>query len=82
VAVLAFSLLCHAVWVTCFVAVLRHAFSRSLGTGFMVLCVPCYNVYYAFSQFEHRRKGLLISGWLGCFGLGLGLRALSVQLSA
>lgn len=50
--------------------VIVHAFQRSVGTGFMVLCVPCYTVYYAFTQFEHPRKGLILAGYLGCLTLG------------
>ncbi len=56
-----------------------HAFRRSLGTGFMVLCIPCYNFYYAFSQFEHPRKGLIIAGLFGALGLGAALLAIGVQ---
>lgn len=66
--------------VACFVPVLLHAFRRSVGTGFMVLCLPVYTPYYAFSQFEHRRKGLLLAGWLGGFILGVVLRALGLYL--
>jgi translocator protein len=60
--------------VGCFLPVLLHAFRRSLGTGVMVLCLPVYTPYYAFSQFEHRRKGVLLAGWLGGFVLGVVLR--------
>jgi benzodiazapine receptor len=60
--------------VVCFAFVLLHAFQRSVGTGFMVLCLPCYNVYYGFSQFEHARKGFILAGWLGGMGLGIALR--------
>jgi translocator protein len=59
--------------------VLLHAFRRSLGTGFMVLCIPCYQVYYGFSQFEHPRKGLVLAVWIGAGVLGIVLRALSPQ---
>lgn len=68
--------------VPCFAVVLVHAFQRSVGTGFMVLCLPLYNVYYAFSQFEHRRKGLVLAGWLGCFVAGVVLRISGVVLAA
>ena len=54
----------------CSLVVLVHAFRRSLGTGVMVLCVPCYNLYYAFSQFEHPRKGPVLAGYIGCLMLG------------
>jgi len=55
----------------CWALVLIHAFRRSLGTGFMVLCLPLYYLYYAFSQFEHRQKGLIIAGSIGGMVVGL-----------
>jgi translocator protein len=61
----------------CSVFVLKHAFGRSLGTGFIVLCVPWYNLYYSFSQFEHPRKGLILAGYLGLLPLGAFLQAIS-----
>ncbi len=69
-------ILLQVVALGCFVPVLVHAFRRSLGTGLLVLCVPVYTPYYAFSQFEHRLKGPLVAGWLGCFVLGVVLRYL------
>jgi hypothetical protein len=62
----------------CSLFVMVHAFRRSLGTGFMVLCVPCYAVYYAFTQFEHPRKGAIVSGYLGCLSLGGVLQSIAV----
>ena len=66
--------------VGCLWLVLRHAFRRSLGTGFLVLCLPIYTVYYGFSQFEHRRKGLILAGWLGAFILGVVLRIIGAPV--
>jgi translocator protein len=68
-------LLVQLVSVVCFMLVLLHAFSRSLGTGVMV--IPVYKLYYGFSQFEHRRKGLVLAGWIGLFPLGIVLRTLA-----
>lgn len=68
--VLTGALLC-IVGLVCSAFVIVHAFRRSVGTGMMVLFVPFYVLYYAFSQFEHRRKGLLIAGWLGCLVPGV-----------
>ena len=62
--------------VTCFVLTLRHAFQRSLGTGFMVLCIPFFAIYYGFAQFEHRLKGFIIAGTWGGFVVGVVLRTL------
>lgn len=64
--------------VVCFSFVLMHAFHRSVGTGFMVLCIPCYNLYYGFSQFEHARKGWILAGWIGGFVLGVVLQRMAV----
>ena len=70
--------------VVCSALIMLHAFQRSVGTGFMVLCLPPYLLYYSFSQFEHRRKGLILAGFLGGFVLGVTLRAfgLSASMSA
>lgn len=46
----------------CEIIILIHAFKRSVGTGFMVLCIPCYILYYAFAQFEHPQKNLIVGG--------------------
>lgn len=60
----------------CLWLVLRHAFRRSVGTGFLVLCLPLYSIYYGFSQFEHQRKGLILAGWLGTLILAVVFRLL------
>ncbi len=57
--------------------VLLHAFHRSLGTGVMVLLIPPYCVIYAFTQFEHRLKGLILAGLLGGGVLGVVFRSLA-----
>lgn len=66
----------------CFALVLVHAFQRSVGTGFMVLCLPIYTLYYGFSQFDHRRKGLVLAGWLGALVLGVVLRVVGQSVTA
>jgi hypothetical protein len=50
---------------TCAAFLLLHAFRRSVGTGVMVLLIPFYVLLYAFSQFEHPRKGLILAGFFG-----------------
>jgi hypothetical protein len=67
-------LLLQFVAVVCWVFIFAHAFQRSLGTGVMVLLIPIYNVVYAFTQFEHRRKGLVLAGAIGGLMLGVVLR--------
>jgi|CXWL01.1.fsa_nt_gi hypothetical protein len=72
------SLLLMLAAVFCALLMLVHAFRRSVGTGMMVLWIPFFIVYYAFAQFEHRQKGLILAG---CFGGGVAalvLRALSL----
>lgn len=70
------------VTLVCAAILLLHAFRRSVGTGMMVLLIPCYLPFYAFSQFEHPRKGLILAGLFGCsllaaVFLGLGVRGLN-----
>lgn len=65
----------------CAIFLLVHAFRRGLGTGMMVLLVPFYVLVYAFSQFEHPRKNLILAGFFGssilaAVFLGLGAHAL------
>jgi hypothetical protein len=48
---------------------LRHAWGRSVGTATLVLLVPGYAPWYAFSQFEHPRKGPVLGAWLGGHGV-------------
>lgn len=69
------------VTLVCVAFVLVHAFRRSLGTGMMVLLVPFYVLVYAFSQFEHPRKNLILAGFFGSsllagVFLGMGAHAL------
>jgi hypothetical protein len=70
----------------CAALLLVHAFRRSVGTGVMVLLIPCYVLFYAFSQFEHPRKGLIVAGFvasavLAAVFLGLGAHGLSALSS-
>jgi len=53
----------------CSLPILLHAFRRSVGTGVMVLCIPFFILFYAFTQFEHRFKGAIVAAWLGAFVL-------------
>ena len=75
-------LLLTFVSVVCYALILIHAFQRSVGTGFIVLCLPIYTLYYGFSQFEHPRKGLVLAGWIGAFVLGVVFRVVGVSLAA
>ena len=62
----------------------RHAFQRSVGTGLLVLLLPAYVLVYAFGQFEHRRKGLIVAGFVASGVLAallLGVAGAQVQQS-
>lgn len=61
----------------CNIIILVHAFKKSVGTGFLCLCVPCYILYYMFTEFEHENKNLIIAGSLIGGVVGSGLNALS-----
>ena len=63
----------------CFFIVLRDAFRLGVGPGFMVLLIPGYNLYYAFAQFHHRHKGLILAGWLGLLALAVMLRVVALS---
>lgn len=65
----------------CAILILFHAFRRSFGTGVMVLCIPCYMAVYAFTQFEHRWKGLIVTTWLATLLLSATISAVGLQLS-
>ena len=76
------AILSGLVALVCAAFLLIHAFRRSVGTGVMVLLIPCYVLFYAFSQFEHPRKSLILAGFFGCsllaaVFLGLGVHALN-----
>ena len=73
-ALVALSAVLQLLAVCCFAIVAAHAFGRSVGTGFLVLLVPFYQVVYGVTQFEHRFKGALLAGWLGAGGLAIVLR--------
>lgn len=64
----------------CALFVLVHAYRRSLGTGVMVTLLPFYVFFYAFSQFEHRRKGWVLAGFFG--GLVAGVVLVQLGLTA
>ena len=59
-------LLFSLVSLACSIMILIHAFQQSVGKGFLCLCVPCYIIYYMFSEFQHPQKTLIITGfWVG-----------------
>jgi hypothetical protein len=82
VPLLPLALLFALVALVCAAFLLVHAFRRSVGTGVMVLLIPCYLLFYAFSQFEHPRKNLIVAGFmastlLAAVFLGVGAHGLA-----
>jgi hypothetical protein len=73
---------CALVSTAACVLILVHAFGRSVGTGVMVLCIPCYMAYYAFSQFEHRWKNAIVACWLAGLLLSATFASLGLHLTA
>lgn len=68
--------------VCCFATVLVDAFRRGLAMGTAVLLLPPYSVYFAFARFEHRRRALVLAGWLGGWVLAVVLRVAGSTQSA
>lgn len=48
----------------CTVIMLIAAFKRSVGTGFLSLCVPFWIYFFAFKQYQSPKKKVVISIWL------------------
>lgn len=67
-------LLLQLLSVCCFATVLVDAFKRGLGTGTAVLLLPPYSLYFGFARFEHRRRALVLAGWLGALALAIVFR--------
>jgi benzodiazapine receptor len=56
--------LCALIGLVSSIFILIDAFQKSVGKGFMVLCIPCYIIYYLSSEFEHPKKSLIVTGWI------------------
>lgn len=76
------ALACALVALACAVLLLAHAFRRSVGTGVMVLLIPAYVLVYAFRQFEHPRKGLVVAAFVGASVLGAVLLGIALAQAA
>ena len=70
-----------AISAVCAMLILVHAFGRGVGTGVMVLLIPFYMAVYAFTQFEHRWKGLIVTTWLASLLLSATISAVGFHLS-
>ena len=60
------------------IIILIAAFKKSVGTGFLTLCVPFYVLYFVFAQYESEKKGKVIGLWLG----GLVLMLIGIGIAA
>lgn len=76
-ALLGLSFLISLVGFGAVVMILIHAFKADTMQGILCLCVPCYIFYYAFAQFEHEKKGIILGVWIAsiflsgtCTGIG------------
>ncbi len=58
-------LVCSLASLVCTIIILVDAFKKEVVKGILCLCVPLYILFYAFTQFEHEKKGMIIGGWLG-----------------
>jgi translocator protein len=76
VGVLALGVVSALVAVACTVRILVDAFQRSVGAGVMVALIPFFILYYAFAHFEHPRKGLVLAGLVGGWGLAVSMATL------
>ena len=45
------------------IVLLVAAFKRSVGTGFLTLCVPFYIFYFMFAQYQSPKKKMVITVW-------------------
>ncbi|MGQ0506623.1 MAG: hypothetical protein ACT4TC_15025 [Myxococcaceae bacterium] len=50
------------------IIILIDAFQKSVGKGFMTLCIPCYILYYMFTEFQHPKRQQVITA----FFVGMG----------
>jgi len=57
-------LVCSLASLVCFIIILIDAFKKEVIKGVLCLCIPFYILYYAFAQFEHEKKGMIIGVWL------------------
>lgn len=47
------------------IVILVAAFKKSVGTGFLCLCIPFYIYFFVFARYQSPKKKLMISLWLG-----------------
>lgn len=68
---------CGLASTVCGIIILISAFQDDVGKGFLCLCVPFYVLFYAFSEFDHEKKELILTLWLLPLLLCLGATCLT-----
>ena len=63
------------------VFILINAFQKSVGTGFMVLCIPCYLLYYLHTEYDGDNKELWMGILYGGIVLNLVMRLMAAMIS-
>ena len=75
-------LLLSLVSLVCAIIVLIHAFQKGgVVQGLLCLCIPFYILYYAFAKFEHEKKKLILTVWLGSIGAYLVIMGLTIVMA-
>ena len=75
-------LLLSLVSLVCAIIVLIHAFQKGgVVQGLLCLCIPLYILYYAFAKFEHEKKKLILTVWLGSIGAYLVIMGLTIVMA-
>jgi translocator protein len=59
------ALLFALVGIGCAVVILIDAFKDAVWKGLVALLCGCYMLYYAFFEFDHEHKWLILLGWVG-----------------
>lgn len=66
-------MLISIVGLVCFIIILIDAFKNAVWKGILGIFCFLYLIYYAFAEFQHEKKGLIIAGWLLPWIIGYGL---------
>lgn len=73
-------LLAALVQLVCAIFVYIHAFQQSVGTGFLVLCVPCYIFFYIHDQFQHEHKQTIVTLFYASIAVNVVMRMLGMAI--
>ncbi len=59
------------------IVLLVAAFKKSVGTGFLSLCIPFYIFYFAFAKYESPKRKMVLTLWL----VGMGIQIIGSILA-